>query len=135
MNKLKGLFKGKTGRLQYFLSLMIIVVYFYCMNTLYYSEGCLVLFPIMGSPWEDLFWIFINLALGGIYFCFLISLETVGYGFLWSLIVSISIILLYCIQTIRRCHDSGCSGWMSLVPIFSPFLLIFTESTDEVSME
>ena len=131
MDKLKGLFKGKTGRLQYFLSLMIIVVYFYCMNTAYYSEGCLVLFPIKGSPWEDLFWIFINLAIGGIYFCFLICLETVGYGFLWSLIVSILIVLLYCIQTIRRCHDSGCSGWMSLVPIFSPFLLIFTESTNE----
>ena len=61
---------GKTGRFNYFLSLLIIVVGFYYFFEHYDPNTCHVCFPIMRFPWGELVGLLFILALGGFYSCF-----------------------------------------------------------------
>jgi len=119
-------FGGRTGRFNYFLSLIIVIVGNYYLDVFCFSERCLVCSPIMTFPWKDMIELFVFMALLGVYSCILICLIDYEYGF--SLLpVSLPILLtvFFIIQTIKRCHDVDRSGWRFLIPIYSPLLLLF----------
>ncbi len=130
-----SLFCGKTGRLSYLLSFLIVIVVFYYMFEFYNPYKCHVCNPIMRIPWSDLIEMS-TILLGGIYSCFLICLmaadESLYDG---PVIVPILFTVFYLIQTIKRCHDIGESGWRFLIPIYSPLFLLFLPKEIEVDQE
>ena len=119
-------FGGKTGRFNYFLSLLIVIVGF----------RCLVCSPILSSLWSDLIELFIMLALTGVYFCILICCLGADYSYsIGSVYMPILFTCFFIIQTIKRCHDIGESGWRFLIPIYSPLLLLFLPKELDVDEE
>ena len=107
---------GKTGRFNYFLSLLIIVVGFYYFFEHYDPNTCL--------------------ALGGFYSCFLFCLLATDERYCdGPIVIPILFTLFYVVQTIKRCHDVGESGWRFLLPIYSPLLILFLSPEIEVDEE
>lgn len=129
-------FDGKTGRFNYFLSLLILVVGFYYFFEYYDPNTCHVCFPIMSFPWKDLAGLFIMLALGGFYACFLFCMMATDEEYCYGpIIIPILFTLFYVIQTIKRCHDVGESGWRFLIPLYSSLLLLFMAPEIEIDQE
>lgn len=129
-------FGGKTGRFNYFLSLLIIVVGVYYFFEYYDPNTCHVCFPIMSFPWGKLVGLLVMMALGGFYTCYLFFMlatdERYCYG---PIIIPFLFTLFYVIQTIKRCHDIGESGWRFLIPIYSPLLILILPAEIEVDEE
>lgn len=129
-------FGGRTGRFNYFLSLLIVIVGFEYLHTFFYSDRCLVCSPISSFPWSDLIELFIMLALTGVYSCILICCIGADYSYsIGPVYMPILFTCFYIIQTIRRCHDIGESGWRFLIPIYSPLLLLFLPKELDVDEE
>lgn len=53
--------------------------------------------------------------------------EVFNFNRSFSLIFFIPIFIFYFAQSAKRCHDIGESGWLSLIPLYNPFLLLFKE--------
>jgi len=131
-----GSLGGKTGRFNYFLSLLIIVVGFFYFFEHYDPNTCHVCYPIMSSPWRDLIEMFVMLGLGSVYTCILVcSMATDERYCDGPIIIPILFTLFYVVQTIKRCHDIGESGWRFLLPIYSPLLTLFQPAEIEVDEE
>jgi len=131
-----GSLGGKTGRFNYFLSLLIIVVGFFYFFEHYDPNTCHVCFPIMRFPWGELVGLLFILALGGFYSCFLFCLLATDERYCdGPIIIPILFTLFYVVQTIKRCHDIGESGWRFLLPIYSPLLILFLSPEIEVDEE
>ena len=129
-------FGSKTGRFNYFLSLLIIVVGFYYFFEYYDPNTCHVCHPIMSFPWKDLIGLLVIIALGGFYSCFLFCMMATDEGYCYGpIIIPILFTLFYVIQTRKRCHDVGESGWRFLLPIYSPLLILFLSPEIEVDEE
>ena len=130
------LFYGKSGRLSHLLSLLIVIVVFYYLFQFYNPYKCHVCNPIMSIPWSDIIEISVMLLFGGIYFCLLFCMIAADERFFdGSVIVPILFTVFYLIQTIKRCHDIGESGWRFLIPIYSPLFLLFLPKEIEVDQE
>ena len=43
------------------------------------------------------------------------------------------LVILMCLQSIKRCHDLGKSGWWIFMPIYNPFFLLFAEGDDFIN--
>lgn len=127
------IFGGKTGRFDYLLSLLIIVVGIYYFFEHYDPNTCHVCFPITSFPWGELFGLLVIMALGGFYSCFLFCMlatdERYCYG---PIIIPILFTLFYVTLTIKRCHEIGVSGWRFLIPIYSPLLILFLPAENEI---
>ena len=131
-----GSLGGKTGRSNYFLSLLIIVVGFFYFFEHYDPNTCHVCFPIIRFPWGELAGLLFILALGGFYSCFLFCLLATDERYCdGPIIIPILFTLFYVVQTIKRCHDIGESGWRFLLPIYSPLLILFLPAEIEVDEE
>ena len=129
-------FGSKTGRFNYFLSLLIIVVGFYYFFEYYDPNTCHVCHPIMSFPWKDLIGLLVIIALGGFYSCFLFCLLATDERYCdGPIVIPILFTLFYVVQTIKRCHDVGESGWRFLLPIYSPLLILFLSAEIEVDEE
>ena len=129
-------FGSKTGRFNYFLSLLIIVVGFFYFFEHYDPNTCHVCFPIMRFPWGELVGLLFILALGGFYSCFLFCLLATDERYCdGPIIIPALFTLFYVVQTIKRCHDIGESGWRFLLPIYSPLLILFLPAEIEVDEE
>jgi len=127
---------GKTGRFNYFLSLLIIVVGFYYFFEHYDPNTCHVCFPIMRFPWGELVGLLFILALGGFYSCFLFCLLATDERYCdGPIVIPILFTLFYVVQTIKRCHDVGESGWRFLIPLYSSLLLLFMAPEIEIDQE
>lgn len=128
-------FGGKTGRFNYFLSVLIVLVGFYYLNTFYFSDRCLVCCPIMNFPWQELLGYFVVISLMGAPFLLLVFRVAFEFGISNSIIYYIILVLFFVIFSIRRCHDVGHSGWRALLPIYSPLFLFFLPAELEVDQE
>ncbi|MEN2753266.1 leucine-rich repeat protein [Capnocytophaga sputigena] len=53
--------------------------------------------------------------------------EVFNFNRSFSLIFLIPIFIFYFAQSAKRSHDIGESGWLSLIPLYNPFLLLFKE--------
>ena len=53
--------------------------------------------------------------------------EVFNFNRSFSLIFFIPIFIFYFAQSAKRSHDIGESGWLSLIPLYNPFLLLFKE--------
>lgn len=128
-------FGGKTGRLNYFLSVLIVWIGFYYLDTFYFSDSCLVCNPIMSFPWQDLLSCFAAIALMGVSFFLVFFQDSFEFGFsIWT-IMYIILVLFFIIMSIRRCHDIGYSGWRSLLPIYCPLILLFQRAEIDEEQE
>lgn len=126
---------GKTGRLNYFLSVLIVWIGFYFLDTFYFSDRCLVCNPIMSFPWQDLLSCFAAIALMGLSFFLVYFQDSFEFGFsIWT-IMYIILVLFFIIMSIRRCHDIGYSGWRSLLPIYCPLILLFQRAEIDEEQE
>lgn len=94
-------FKGRIGRLEFFLSWFVYILINIIVRTLSFYIG-------YNSVYYDLE--------GGA----IILLILVIPLYIASLWFGLS-------QAARRCHDMGYSGWMQLIPIFNPFVLFFAK--------
>jgi uncharacterized membrane protein YhaH (DUF805 family) len=65
-------------------------------------------------------------------FCLLATDERYCDG---PIIIPALFTLFYVVQTIKRCHDIGESGWRFLLPIYSPLLILFLPAEIEVDEE
>lgn len=128
-------FGGKTGRFNYFLSVLIVLVGFYYLNTFYFSDRCLVCCPIMNFPWQELLGWFVVISLVGAPFLLLGFRVAFEFGFSNSFFYYIILVSFFLIFSIRRCHDVGHSGWRALLPIYSPLFLFFLPAEKELDME
>ena len=129
-------FGGKTGRFNYFLSLLIVVVGFNFFLEYYNPNTCHVCYPIMSFPWRDLIEMFVMLGLGSVYTCILVCLLATDERYCdGPIVIPILFTLFYVVQTIKRCHDIGESGWRFLLPIYSPLLILFLSPEIEVDEE
>lgn len=128
-------FGGKTGRFNYFLSVLIVLVGFYYLDTFYFSDRCLVCCPIMSFPWWDLLGWFVVISLMGALFLLLGFRVAFEFGISDSIIYYIILVLFFFNFSIRRCHDIGESGWRILIPIYSPLFLFFLPAELEVDQE
>lgn len=129
-------FDGKTGRFNYFLSLLIIVIGFYYFFEYYNPYTCHVCFPIMNFPWKELVGLLVMIALGGFYSCFLFCMMATDERYCYGpIIIPILFTLFYVIQTIKRCRDAGESGWRFLIPLYSSLLLLFMAPEIEIDQE
>lgn len=129
MDVLKSLLFRKVGRLGYFLSLLIIVAWFYYAYVFFVYEGqdgCLTCHPILSFPWKEILEILITIILGGGYSCLLFCLVICEESYdLWPVLLSFVFALFYFVQTVRRCQELGKSGWKTLIPLYSPLFLLF----------
>ena len=113
------------GRFSYLLSLLIVVVGFYYVDTFHFSDRCLVCRPIMSFPWEELCGYFVFIALLGPYFLFIFLRTAFQWGFsMWTMMYILLVAFLF-VQTIKRCHDLGKPSWRALIPVYSPLFLLF----------
>lgn len=129
-------FGSRTGRFNYFLSILIVIVGFYYIDTFFYSDRCLVCRPILSFPWRDLIKYFVMIALTGVYFCILLCWMWADNSFTIGLVyMPILFTCFFIIQTIRRCHDVDRSGWRFLIPIYSPLFLLFLPKDLDVDEE
>ncbi len=123
----------KTDRTGYFLSVLAVVIgFYYYFFHLNLSDTCYVCKPPELFPWIEILTLFVTASLGGGYFCILFcwaSFETSWVGA--SVIFPILLTAFFYVQTIRRCHDVGWSGWKSLIPVYSPLFLFFIVSKSE----
>ena len=130
---------GRIGRFGYLLSLMIVVVGLYYVDTFYFSDRCLVCQPIRNFPWIELCGYSVFLALLGPYFLFLYIMTAFQWGFsIWTLMY-ILLVIFFFVQTIKRCNDLGRSSWRVLIPVYSPLFLLFlryksNEEQDPIKM-
>lgn len=67
------------------------------------------------------------------YFCF-ISMHFFSeffyfFSFLTNSALNIFILIIIILQGAKRCHDMDQPGWMALIPIYNPIVLIFVEGT------
>ena len=132
MKKVIEYFNGRTGRFNYFLSLLILTVGFFYIDWFCNYNRCLVCHPIMSITWGELL-LDLFTSLGGIYLCPLICIFTTideGFSELGS-IISILLTLFGIVQTIRRCHDRQESGWRVLIPFYAFFLIFLPGKTDQ----
>ena len=53
--------------------------------------------------------------------------EVFDFDSSFSLIFFIPLFIFYFAQSAKRSHDIGESGWLSLIPLYNPFLLLFKE--------
>ena len=130
------LFYGKTGRFSYLLSLLIVIIVLYFVSDYSNPDRCYVCRPIMGIPWSELIFTSVMILIGGIYSCLLFCLVAADdcYSF-GPLIILVLFTVFYLIQTIKRCHDVGESGWRFLIPVYSSLLLLFLPKEIEVDQE
>ena len=135
MKKIIEYINSRTGRFSYLLSILIIVVGLYYVDTFYFSDRCLVCKPIMSFPWIDLLGYFVFIALLGPYFLFLYLQTAFQWGFsMWTLMY-ILLVVFFFVQTINRCHDLGKSSWRALIPVYSPLLLLFLRNKGNEEQE
>ena len=131
MKRINEFFKGRIGRFNYLLSILIVVLGFSYIVWFCNDNRCLVCNPIMSIPWKDLLFIILLTASGGVYICSLICFAVIKEGLFESaIIISISCTLLIIVQTIRRCHDRKESGWRVFIPFYSLLLLILPGKND-----
>ena len=131
MKRINEFFKGRIGRFNYLLSILIVVLGFSYIVWFCNDNRCLVCNPIMSIPWKDLLFIVLLTASGGVYICSLICFAVIKEGLFESaIIISISCTLLIIVQTIRRCHDRKESGWRVFIPFYSLLLLILPGEND-----
>ena len=55
--------------------------------------------------------------------------EVFDFDSSFSLIFFIPLFIFYFAQSAKRSHDIGESGWLSLIPLYNPFLLLFKEGS------
>ena len=53
--------------------------------------------------------------------------EVSYFGSSFSLIASIPLFIFYLAQSAKRSHDVGESGWLALIPLYNPLILLFKE--------
>lgn len=133
MKYLKTIWLGKTNRTGYVLSVLCVVLGLF-LHQFYLNpfDICYVCRPPELFPWEEIVELFGATKLGGGYLCVLFCWGT--YKTSWagySIIIPILLTAYYYVQTIKRCHDIGCSGWRSLIPVYSSLFLFFIKSKNE----
>lgn len=134
MDKLIALFYGKTGRFNYFMSLLIVAVAFYYLYEFYLMDNCLVCNPLLSIPWRDILELFVMVAIGGAYSCLICLLLANDYSYsLWPSMVTIVATLFFFIQTVKRCHDVDFPEFGALIPFFCPLYLLFKPGVKEDS--
>ena len=42
---------------------------------------------------------------------------------------SATVFIFFMIQSVRRAHDIGITGWVTIIPIFNPFILTLIDGT------
>lgn len=130
------LFYGKTGRFSYLLSLMIVIIVLFFVSDFSNPDRCYVCSPIMSIPWSELIITSFMILIGGIYSCLLFCwMATDERFFDGPVIVPTLFTVFYLVQTIKRCHEVGESGWRFLIPIYSPLFLLFLPAEIEVDRE
>ncbi|GBR77356.1 protein DUF805 [Candidatus Termititenax dinenymphae] len=102
-------FRGVIGRLEFILSYIILVL------LSVHADSVSCLWNEFGVPFFDLMF---HLGSGGEWLY--IRLVSIWRTLLWLFVVWFGLA-----QTIKRCHDTGHSGWFSFIPIFNPLFLIF----------
>ena len=125
MEKLIEYITGGIGRFSYLLSLLIVIVGIFYLNTFHFSDGCLVCNPIMSFPWIALLGYFVFIALLGPYFLFLYLQEAFQWGFSMWTFMYILLVIFFFVQTIKRCRDLDISSWRALIPVYTPLFLLF----------
>lgn len=53
--------------------------------------------------------------------------EVSYFGSSFSLVTSIPLFIFYLAQSAKRSHDIGESGWLALIPLYNPLILLFKE--------
>lgn len=129
-------FGGKTGRFSYLLSLLIVIIVLCFVFEYSNPERCYGCNPVIGIPWRELITTSVMILLGGIYSCLLCCVLALDESYFdGPVIVPILSTAFYLIQTAKRCHDIGESGWRSLIPIYSPLFLLFLPEEIDVDQE
>jgi uncharacterized membrane protein YhaH (DUF805 family) len=129
-------FGGKTGRFSYLLSLLIVIIVLCFVFEYSNPERCYGCNPVIGIPWRELITTSVMILLGGIYSCLLCCVLALDESYFdGPIIIPILFTLFYVVQTIKRCHDIGESGWRFLLPIYSPLLILFLSPEIEVDEE
>ena len=124
---------GRIGRFSYLLSLLIVVVGLYYVDTFYFSDRCLVCQPIRNFPWIELCGCFVFIVLLGPYFLLLYLWTAFQWGISMGTLMYILLVIFFFVQTIKRCRDMEISNWRALIPVYSPlFLLFLRDKGDDV---
>ena len=130
------MFSGKTGRFSYLLSLLIVIIVLCFVFEYSNPDRCYGCNPVMGIPWRDLIETSVMILLGGIYSCLLCCVLALDESYFnGSVMIPILSTAFYLIQTTKRCHDIGESGWRFLIPIYSPLFLLFLPEEIDVDQE
>ncbi len=132
MNYLIKILSSRTDRMGYLISILVVVVGFYFYDFYFMSDRCYVCQPPELFPWEEILMLSVGSSLGGGYLCILLcwgAFKTSWVGA--SITIPILLTAFFYLQTIRRCHDIGYSGWRSLIPVYTPLFLFFITGKNE----
>lgn len=133
---IKYIFSGKTGRFSYLLSLLIVIIVLCFVFEYSNPDRCYGCSPVIGIPWRELIETSVMILLGGIYSCLLCCVLALDESYFnGSVMIPILSTVFYLIQTTKRCHDIGESGWRFLIPIYSPLFLLFLPEEIDVDQE
>lgn len=62
-------------------------------------------------------------------FLFIIFDELIVLGNLLSTITDVFLVLIFFSQSVKRLHDMDQTGWLAILPVYNPILLLFVDGT------
>lgn len=141
-------FRGKMGRLGFFLTLVcaLVLTEFFCIIAyqlwlLYYPYPCWQFNVNVNLSWSfgllGIFTGILPITVLILLNCTYMSLAwggTCGYGFLIEAVVIDVMFVFYILQCLKRCRDLDVSFWYCIVPLYNPMAFLFYpgDRTDEL---